>query len=82
MFSGTMGVTEKKDFEKGTDEILKFIADSDVYSIVIGGHSRDYLEKTGLDKKISFTSLAGGAIILALIGEKLPGIEALEKSKK
>jgi phosphoglycerate kinase len=36
----------------------------------------------GLEKNIGYISTAGGALIEFLMGEKLPGVEALETATK
>jgi phosphoglycerate kinase len=80
---GTMGVIEKKDMQKGTLEILKAVAGSDAFSLIGGGHAGEALEEFSIKKdKISYISLAGGALVDYLAGKKLPGIEAIEKSEK
>jgi phosphoglycerate kinase len=78
-----MGVIEKKDMQKGTLEILKAVAGSDAFSLIGGGHAGEALEEFSIKKdKISYISLAGGALVDYLAGKKLPGIEAIEKSEK
>jgi 3-phosphoglycerate kinase len=80
IWSGPMGVIEKKSFEKGTLAIAKaIIANKKAFSIAGGGETVMFLKKHQLDKKISFISTGGGAMMEFLAGEKLPGIEALKK---
>jgi phosphoglycerate kinase len=80
--SGPCGVFENPIFMKGTKEIFTFIANSDVFSIVGGGHTVAAVEQLGLDKKISHISTGGGSLEKFMMGEKLPVIEALIKAKK
>jgi len=76
---GPAGKFEQKGFEKGTLGILKAIASSKCFSLIGGGHSSHLIESFNIRKdKFSHISLAGGALIAFLAGEKLPGLEVLK----
>lgn len=80
VISGPMGVFENKEFIFGTKKIFEAVAESKAFSLVGGGHTIAAVEQLGLADKISYISTAGGALIEFLMGEKLPGVEALEKA--
>jgi len=80
VISGPMGVFENSEFVYGTKRIFEEIANSKAFSLAGGGHTIAALEELGLAKKISYVSTAGGALIEFLMGEKLPGVIALEKA--
>ena len=82
MISGPMGVFEKKDFAKGTKGVLEAIAASKGFSLVGGGHTVAAVGEMKLADNMSYVSTAGGALIEFLMGEKLPGVAALEKAAK
>ncbi len=82
VISGPMGVFENKEFMKGTKEILEAIAKSKAFSLIGGGHTVAAVEQLGLEKKMGYVSTAGGALIEFLMGEKLPGVAALEAAAK
>lgn len=77
-FNGVLGMVEKEEFSKGTEEILKAIAESKAFSVVGGGDMTQVINKLGLVDKFSHISTGGGAMLKFLSGEKLPGIEALK----
>ncbi len=79
--SGPCGVFENPAFMKGTEEIFTFVANSDVFSIVGGGHTVAAVEKLGLNNKISHISTGGGSLEKFMMGEKLPVVEALKAAK-
>jgi phosphoglycerate kinase len=79
--SGPCGVFENPAFMKGTQEIFTYVANSDVFSIVGGGHTVAAVEKLGLENKISHISTGGGALEKFMMGEKLPAVEALKSAK-
>ena len=79
--SGPCGVFENPAFMKGTQEIFTHVANSDVFSIVGGGHTVAAVEKLGLENKISHISTGGGALEKFMMGEKLPAVEALKSAK-
>jgi phosphoglycerate kinase len=79
--SGPCGVFENPAFMKGTQEIFTHVANSDVFSIVGGGHTVAAIEKLGLEIKISHISTGGGALEKFMMGEKLPAVEALKAAK-
>lgn len=80
---GTPGAYEEKGFERGTKGLLEIIADLEAFTLIGGGDTNQAIKKFGIDKKkFSYVSLAGGAFITALLGEKLPAIEALKESKR
>jgi phosphoglycerate kinase len=76
--SGPLGVYENPDFCYGTRTIFEAIANSDVLSLAGGGNTIAAIDKYGLTDKIRFISTAGGALVEALMGKKLPGVIALE----
>lgn len=80
IFSGPVGVFERDEFMAGTKKIFEAIAASKAYSLIGGGDTVSAAEKFGLTKKMSYVSTAGGALIEFLMGEKLPGVVALEKA--
>lgn len=82
IWSGTMGVAERKPFSRGSVAVARAIAaNRRAFSVAGGGETVMFLKQHGLDKKFSFISTGGGAMLEFLAGEKLPGIVALEKSK-
>jgi len=80
VISGPMGVYENKEFLLGTKKTFEAIAASKAFSLVGGGHTIAAVEELGLAKKMGYVSTAGGALIEFLMGEKLPGVVALEKA--
>lgn len=78
---GPLGYSEIKEYGYGTIEILKEVArlsKQGAFSLLGGGHLTTTAEKHGI-KGFGYVSLSGGALIAFVSGEKLPGIEALEK---
>jgi 3-phosphoglycerate kinase len=79
LWSGPMGLIEKKQYTKGSVALAKTITKNrKAFSIAGGGETVMFLKKYKLDKKFSFISTGGGAMIDFLAGKKLPGITALE----
>lgn len=79
--SGPCGVFENPEFRKGTEEIFNFVANSDAFSIVGGGHTVAALEQMNIKNKISHISTGGGSLEKYMMGEKLAVIEALKEAK-
>lgn len=78
-FKGSAGKVENKNFQAGTEGILKAIASSKAFSVVAGGHSTTALDEFKIKKdKIGYISLSGGALVHYIAGRKLPGLEALK----
>ncbi len=77
-FNGVLGRIEKKEFSKGTEEILEAIIQSKAFSVVGGGEMLAVINRLGIIDKFSHVSTGGGAMLAFLSGDKLPGIEALE----
>lgn len=80
-WNGPFGMTEKEEFSKGTLKIAKAIARKwFCFSVVGGGETVEFLNKTKLAKKFDHVSTGGGAMLAYLSGEELPGLEALRIS--
>jgi len=79
LWSGPLGLIEKKAFAKGSVLLAKAIAKNrHAFSIAGGGETVMFLKKYRLDAKFGFISTGGGAMVDFLAGKKLPGIEALK----
>jgi phosphoglycerate kinase len=79
--SGPCGVFENEKFRNGTKEIFNYIADSEAFSIVGGGHTIAALEQMNLSCKMSHISTGGGSLEKFIMGEKLVVVEALNDAK-
>jgi 3-phosphoglycerate kinase len=79
IWSGPLGLIEKKQYAKGSIAIARAIGKNrKAFSVSGGGETVMFLKKHKLDKKFSFISTGGGAMVDFLAGRKLPGIEALK----
>ncbi len=78
VWNGPFGRIEEKEFRKGTEEIVKAIIDSKVFSVVGGGETVEFIKDLRSVDKFSHVSTAGGAMLAFLSGEKVPGVEALK----
>jgi len=81
LWNGPLGYYEDG-FDKGSYDLLKIIASSNVKSIIGGGDTVSLVSKMGLEDKISFVSTGGGAMLKFLTEGTLPGIEALKKEEE
>ena len=79
VWNGPMGVTEEKENQNGTNILAEGIVQTSADTIVGGGDTLSFLKEKNLLDKFSFVSTGGGAMLEFLSGEKLPGLEALEK---
>ena len=80
LWNGPVGVFEMKNFAKGTIEFGHAIADATedgAFSLVGGGDSVAAVKQFNFDKKVSYVSTGGGAMLEMLEGCVLPGIEAI-----
>lgn len=77
-FNGVMGRIEDPQFIKGTEEILREIAESEAYSVVGGGEMTIMVDKMKIADKLNHISTGGGAMLAYLSGEELPGLGALQ----
>lgn len=80
LWNGPVGVFEMKPFAAGTISLGNAIADATKkgsFSLVGGGDSVAAVKQFGLEKKVSYVSTGGGAMLEMLEGKSLPGIEAI-----
>ncbi|MGO3182985.1 MAG: phosphoglycerate kinase [Aequorivita sp.] len=80
LWNGPVGVFEMEPFALGTKFLGQNIAkatQNGAFSLVGGGDSVAAVHKFKLDKKVSYVSTGGGAMLEMLEGKALPGIKAL-----
>lgn len=80
IWNGPMGLYEDPRFAKGTDSILKNVAEAKAFSIIGGGDTLTTIKEKYL-KKIDHISTGGGAMLVFLEKGTLPGIEVLLDAK-
>lgn len=80
LWNGPMGVFEMENFSNGTKAVGEAVAEATengAFSLVGGGDSVAAAKQFGLDKKVSYISTGGGAMLEYLEGKALPGIAAI-----
>lgn len=81
VWNGPLGVFEVKPYDKGTNEIAKYLGERNKMRktsvIVGGGDTADAVDK--YSKNFTHVSTGGGASLELLSGQKLPAINALER---
>ncbi len=80
---GPAGVIEDPRFKEGSKALVSAAIKSNAFVIIGGGHLNLIASELGLENAANLhISTGGGALLLFLAGEKLPGIEALKASVK
>ncbi len=78
-WNGPLGVYEFLNFQEGTKEILKYLANSDIYSILGGGDIVAAANNFNYQDKINFLSTGGGASLSYLENKDLPGLKYIKE---
>ncbi|MBU0547060.1 MAG: phosphoglycerate kinase [Patescibacteria group bacterium] len=80
--SGSLGKTEDKKYQRGSQEIIKAIIKSRAFSVAGGGETVEFIDEIGKHSKFGYISTGGGAMLELLSGKELPGIKALENESR
>lgn len=80
-WNGNLGYSERKPFDEGTKSIARALVENRGTTVVSGGDTVGYIDSNGFINGINFISTGGGATLEFLAGLKLPGIEALNRSR-
>ncbi|MFA6252857.1 MAG: phosphoglycerate kinase [Patescibacteria group bacterium] len=78
VWNGPLGYFENKLFVKGSKDLLTAILKTKAKTIIGGGETVELLKKLRLEKKVTFVSTGGGAMLEFLEGQKLPALERLK----
>jgi phosphoglycerate kinase len=79
VWSGPFGLIDVRPYDRGSRRIANAIAKNrKALSVAGGGETVMFLKRIHLEKKFTFISTGGGAMLDFLAGKKLPGIEALK----
>jgi phosphoglycerate kinase len=80
VWNGPLGVYEVDKFREGTLEVLKYLTDNNIRTIIGGGDTAAIVSSNKeLKDKLYHVSTGGGATLEYLEGKELPGIKALNK---
>jgi phosphoglycerate kinase len=82
LWNGPMGVFEMSHYEAGTKAAAIAVAEATekgAFSLIGGGDSAAAVAKFGFEKKVSYVSTGGGALLEYFEGKELPGIKAINQ---
>ncbi len=80
VWNGPLGVYENPKYCFGTEEILRFVTENNIETILGGGDIVAAASKLGYKEKVSHASTGGGATLEYLEGKNLPGLEIIQES--
>lgn len=78
LWNGPLGVYEFSKYKKSTENIMKYLIDNKVKTILGGGDIVAAASLFKLKDKVYHASTGGGATLEYLEGKKLPGIEVIK----
>lgn len=78
VWNGPLGVYEFEKYQTGTKELLKYLVDNNIKTILGGGDIVAAATTLGYKDKVYHASTGGGATLEYLEGKKLPGIEVIK----
>ncbi len=78
VWNGPLGVYEFEKYKKNTDELLKYVVENNIKTILGGGDVVAAASEAGYKDKVYHASTGGGATLEYLEGKTLPGIESLK----
>ena len=79
-WNGSLGHSEDSRCCGGMTSVAKAMNEVDGLTVIAGGDTVGFVRANGLDKNISFISTGGRAALEFLMGEKVPGLQALNES--
>ena len=78
IWNGPLGMYEYDELIKGTKEVLSYLVNNNIKTILGGGDVVAASEVCGLKDKVFHASTGGGATLEYLEGKELPGIESIK----
>ena len=78
LWNGPLGVYEFSKYNKGTNNIMKFLIKNNIKTVLGGGDIVAASAKVKLKDKIYHASTGGGATLEYLEGKELPGLEVIK----
>ena len=78
IWNGPLGVYELEKYKKNTNELLKFLTENKIKTILGGGDIVAAANNAGVKDKVYHASTGGGATLEYLEGKTLPGLEAIK----
>ena len=78
IWNGPLGVYEFDNYKEGTEELLKYLVNNNIKTILGGGDIVAAASNCNLKDKVFHASTGGGSTLEYLEGKKLPGIESIK----
>ena len=78
LWNGPLGVYELEKYKEGTDDLLEFLAESKIKTILGGGDIVAAATSAKVTDRMYHISTGGGATLEYLEGKSLPGIDAIK----
>ncbi len=78
IWNGPLGVYEFEKYKKSTDELLQYVVENKIKTILGGGDIVAAAGNSGYKDKVFHASTGGGATLEYLEGKTLPGLEVIK----
>lgn len=76
-WNGPLGYYELESYQDGTNQVLKYLIENNIKTILGGGDIVACSSKLGLKEKVYHASTGGGATLEYLEGKSLPGLQVI-----
>lgn len=81
VWNGPLGYYEITTYQTSTKEVLKYLTDNNINTILGGGDIVAASNELGYKDKVTHASTGGGATLEYLEGKKLPGLEIIDENQ-